>query len=175
MKKVIKMSKVFISALIALAVVGSAVIILRFGVGGAEDNWICSGGEWVKHGNPQAPMPQEPCGPVKTPSPTLPPESVLPPPPKNLPVEMDFFRNGELVRNRPDLETKGLYLVYSRLGKAPVTVLLSFDQASNCQLNGEVKPCFDLGTEDVMTGRVEGYQMDPKTVLVRNLTSPLPK
>lgn len=29
---------------------------------GPEDTWICQDGEWVKHGNPSAPMPTEPCG-----------------------------------------------------------------------------------------------------------------
>jgi len=27
-----------------------------------EDDWICSGGEWVRHGNPSASMPTAPCG-----------------------------------------------------------------------------------------------------------------
>lgn len=27
----------------------------------AEDDWICSGGMWVKHGVPSAPMPTTPC------------------------------------------------------------------------------------------------------------------
>lgn len=32
-----------------------------FFVRGAEDLWICSDGEWVKHGNPRAPKPSVPC------------------------------------------------------------------------------------------------------------------
>lgn len=35
---------------------------LRFIVGGSEDDWICSDGQWVKHGNPSAPQPNESCG-----------------------------------------------------------------------------------------------------------------
>ena len=44
--------------LLVLAVAGGLVFI-RFLT--PEDNWLCAGGEWVKHGNPSAPMPEEPC------------------------------------------------------------------------------------------------------------------
>lgn len=37
------------------------VLLLRFVLGGAEDDWICQKGEWVKHGNPSFPKPQEEC------------------------------------------------------------------------------------------------------------------
>ena len=36
---------------------------------GDEDTWLCSSGQWVKHGNPSAPMPTMSCG-TFTPSPT---------------------------------------------------------------------------------------------------------
>jgi len=36
--------------------------LLRFVVGGPEDSWICDNGQWVRHGNPSAPMPKEVCG-----------------------------------------------------------------------------------------------------------------
>lgn len=42
----------------ALMLLVVAVLILR----GSEDSWICSGGEWVKHGVPSAPKPTKPCG-----------------------------------------------------------------------------------------------------------------
>lgn len=31
-------------------------------IGGGEDTWICSNGQWVKHGKPSKPMPQTGCG-----------------------------------------------------------------------------------------------------------------
>jgi len=37
-------------------------LVIRFVVGGPEDDWICSSGEWVKHGNPSAPKPTGSCG-----------------------------------------------------------------------------------------------------------------
>jgi len=47
------------SLLIGILIVllaGIAAIFLRL-AGGPEDTWICSGGQWVKHGAPSAPMP----------------------------------------------------------------------------------------------------------------------
>ncbi|MCL4354533.1 hypothetical protein M1349_03640 [Patescibacteria group bacterium] len=39
-----------------------AVFIVRFFIGGAEDNWICVNNQWVKHGNPISAKPQTGCG-----------------------------------------------------------------------------------------------------------------
>jgi len=57
----IKFSKILtvVSALIILA--GFALCVRIF-LGGPEDSWICSNGEWVKHGAPDTPKPTEPCG-----------------------------------------------------------------------------------------------------------------
>ncbi|MFA6552096.1 MAG: hypothetical protein WCT19_01175 [Candidatus Paceibacterota bacterium] len=49
----------FKSLFIGIAIVllaGVAAILLRL-ASGPEDTWICSGGQWVRHGNPYAPMP----------------------------------------------------------------------------------------------------------------------
>ena len=49
-----------------LIIIGVIIIIviiilgIRF-LSGPEDNWICVKGEWVKHGQPSAPMPTTPC------------------------------------------------------------------------------------------------------------------
>lgn len=34
---------------------------LRFFIGGSEDTWICDNGQWIKHGAPSAPKPDNPC------------------------------------------------------------------------------------------------------------------
>jgi len=50
-----------------LLVVGIGMVGLfsaRLFFGGNEDSWICSNGEWVKHGSPRDPMPQTGCGEV---------------------------------------------------------------------------------------------------------------
>lgn len=51
-----------------LYITGAVILILflifiyvRFVIGGPEDDWICAGGEWVKHGAPSAPKPSSPC------------------------------------------------------------------------------------------------------------------
>ena len=48
---------------IALLVIISLVLFLRFVVGGPEDDWICENGQWVKHGNPSSPKPESDCRP----------------------------------------------------------------------------------------------------------------
>lgn len=35
--------------------------VLTFRLLSGEDNWICQNGQWVKHGNPKAPMPSSSC------------------------------------------------------------------------------------------------------------------
>jgi len=47
-----------IIAILVLLILLAVMFIIR----GEEDNWICERGEWVKHGNPSAPMPTEQCG-----------------------------------------------------------------------------------------------------------------
>ena len=46
-------------AILLVAIV--VVLGVRFFLGGNEDNWICQNGVWIKHGNPSASMPEEPC------------------------------------------------------------------------------------------------------------------
>jgi len=36
-------------------------MVVRFVIGGPEDDWICAGGEWVKHGYPSGPKPGGGC------------------------------------------------------------------------------------------------------------------
>jgi putative hemolysin len=42
--------------------IAGLVFILRFVIGGPEDNWICVNNQWVKHGNPAEAMPTTGCG-----------------------------------------------------------------------------------------------------------------
>ena len=52
---------IFKKTLLILTIIVVAIFFLRFVVGGSEDDWICDNGQWVKHGVPSAPMPEEPC------------------------------------------------------------------------------------------------------------------
>lgn len=56
------MNKKILIVIIVVVAILAVLFSLRFIVGGPEDDWICSGGEWIKHGNPAAPMPTESCG-----------------------------------------------------------------------------------------------------------------
>src|SRR4030042_1102539 len=58
--------------IIAIIVIAAAVVIGLRLFSGDEDTWLCQNGQWVKHGNPNAPMPTTGCG---TPSPE--PEVVI--------------------------------------------------------------------------------------------------
>ncbi|OGF28172.1 hypothetical protein A2303_01920 [Candidatus Falkowbacteria bacterium RIFOXYB2_FULL_47_14] len=48
--------KIFL-VLIAIIILGTAVFLLRV----PEDSWICSDGQWVRHGQPDGEKPSEPC------------------------------------------------------------------------------------------------------------------
>ncbi|MFA6131622.1 MAG: DUF333 domain-containing protein [Patescibacteria group bacterium] len=54
------MSKKTFYILIGLVVVFLVLVVVRFA--SPEDTWICSEGQWVKHGNPSAEMPTSGCG-----------------------------------------------------------------------------------------------------------------
>ncbi len=47
---------------VVLLVVAGAVLAVRVFWGGDEDTWLCQDSNWVKHGNPSAPMPISGCG-----------------------------------------------------------------------------------------------------------------
>lgn len=53
-----KKRKMMVLGLIGVIVL--IFIIIRF-LGGSEDTWICDNGRWVKHGDPEAPMPTKIC------------------------------------------------------------------------------------------------------------------
>lgn len=54
------MDKFLWALVLILIVAGITVVSIRF-FGGDEDAWICQNNQWVKHGNPSAPMPTTAC------------------------------------------------------------------------------------------------------------------
>lgn len=44
------------------ALVLTIIFFCRFILGGLEDSWICDNGQWIKHGKPSYPKPENPCG-----------------------------------------------------------------------------------------------------------------
>lgn len=53
--------KKFLVAGIVIFILLASLFVFRFVFGGSEDTWICESGEWVRHGNPDAKKPEEPC------------------------------------------------------------------------------------------------------------------
>jgi hypothetical protein len=53
--------KKIILIMTTLFVLLGGLLAVRFLFGGDEDSWICSGGQWVKHGNPRSPVPTKIC------------------------------------------------------------------------------------------------------------------
>jgi len=56
------MKKKRLRVLLLVLVVIIAWLVVRFVIGGPEDDWICEKGEWVKHGSPDEPKPTGGCG-----------------------------------------------------------------------------------------------------------------
>jgi len=68
------MSKKYLIIVSIFVLVLAAVLIWR----GEEDTWICQDGQWVKRGNPSAPMPTEICGtPTASSTPTALPQAEI--------------------------------------------------------------------------------------------------
>ncbi len=47
--------------LLILLLIGLGWVVVRFGLGGSEDSWICEKGEWIKHGVPRSSKPERKC------------------------------------------------------------------------------------------------------------------
>ncbi len=165
------MKKILLSGLIALVLIAVAVAAVRFFAGGDEDAWICSDGQWVKHGQPSAPMPETGCPPAPAPAPAA--EEPGPAIPAVLPVEMNFFEMGFLSRNEPGEKAGAWSLKYEKLGAALQTVSLVFNQDSVCTVRGQAAPCSGFDQILDLRTRVEGYRLEPPYVLVRKLLAPL--
>ncbi|HUW21461.1 MAG TPA: hypothetical protein VMW41_02215 [Candidatus Bathyarchaeia archaeon] len=56
------MKKSLIGASIIFLVAVTILGLIRFVIGGPEDDWLCVDGQWVKHGNPRHLVPRIGCG-----------------------------------------------------------------------------------------------------------------
>lgn len=57
------MRKMKFSTKVLLFILTVVVLMFAIRLFSGEDNWICKGGEWVRHGNPSASMPTDTCEP----------------------------------------------------------------------------------------------------------------
>jgi uncharacterized protein YxeA len=55
------MKKITIAIISLILLVGFIFIVFRFVANGGEDTWVCSQGEWLKHGQPSRPAPTGSC------------------------------------------------------------------------------------------------------------------
>ena len=53
--------KIFYKALIVFILILISILAIRIIIGGDANTWICENGEWIKHGNPEKPMPTISC------------------------------------------------------------------------------------------------------------------
>src|SRR3990167_531808 len=60
------MKKPLLIIIAGITLVVAVAAFLRFAIGGPEDEWLCQGGQWVKHGNPSAAKPTTGCGNANT-------------------------------------------------------------------------------------------------------------
>jgi len=51
----------FVIKKLAIAMILVLLLIVAIKSFSKEDDWICKDGQWEKHGNPSAPMPEKTC------------------------------------------------------------------------------------------------------------------
>jgi len=54
--------KIFYKVIIVFILVLISILAIRIIIGGEKDTWLCEDGAWIKHGNPEKPMPTIGCG-----------------------------------------------------------------------------------------------------------------
>lgn len=110
--------------------------VLRFAA--PEDAWICTDGQWVRHGNPSSSQPQNGCG-------------------ENMATEdIDFDEVGHFVKDNPGLKPGVWYLIYEKPGAAALSAELIFDDKSVCTWGGERGPCPEVFLPRSSLTRVRG-------------------
>jgi hypothetical protein len=101
------MKKIYI-IIVGILVIAGAALAVRF-LSGPEDSWICQGNTWIKHGNPNSPMPISGCG------------------RQNQAIETQFQETGYLVKDNPGFKPNVWYLIYETAGSPALTQELNFD------------------------------------------------
>ena len=105
-------------------VISAVILIVRFST--PEDAWICENNQWIKHGNPDNPMPQSGCGDNK--------------------ISFNFSKTGNITNfdTTTQMESQSWRLLYEEPGAPALSVL--FIPVGDCKyyyLNGEVDSCFN--------------------------------
>ena len=139
----------YIPVIVVIALIAAAFVV-RFGIGGNEDTWLCQNGLWTRHGNPASPMPTEGCGTA-------------------VQTEARVSLAGHLVKNNPGLVPDTWYLISEKPGAPAITTALSFNTSSICTLSGSVGVC---DPNDLVQGEwasLNGSEAGSGTVIVSSL------
>lgn len=80
--------KKFLLVISIIILIVIAWFIVRFVIGGPEDDWICQNNQWIKHGNPKAPMPTIGC---QTTQQTTPPQNTPQTIPETILIDVPFI------------------------------------------------------------------------------------
>jgi len=120
------MKKIILWTVIVLLIVVSVILIVRFST--PEDTWTCENNQWVKHGNPDNPMPQSGCG--------------------DNDVSFNFSKTGNITNfdTKTQMESQSWRFLYEEPGAPAISVF--FRATESCEyyyLNGEIEPCSDAG------------------------------
>lgn len=120
------MNKKIVLLIILVVIISAAILIMRFST--PEDNWICENNQWVKHGNPDSPMPQSGCGDNN--------------------VSFNFSKTGNITNfdTTTQMESQSWRFLYEEPGAPALSVM--FIPVSDCRyyyLNGNVDSCLNAG------------------------------
>lgn len=134
---------VLIGVILTLLVV---VVIAR--LSSPEDDWICVNNEWVKHGNPDSPKPQEKCSTLGI-----------------FNSDINFSKEGSIISG---IGGNKWAFKYSEQGATGLTAGLIFTDRSVCRMGQKINcsdDIWDAGTKVKVDGKINN-----KGVEVLNLT-----
>jgi putative hemolysin len=142
--------KTLLLIIAAVLIVTSAILIVRFST--PEDTWICENDQWVKHGNPENPIPQSGCGKQE--------------------VQYGFSKTGNITNfdTNTQMESQSWRFLYEEPGAPAISVF--FRAMESCKyyyLNGEIESCSDAGGKLYNGQRVkmEGEKTPDALMVVR--------
>jgi putative hemolysin len=116
--------KITLIIVLVVLIVVSAILIVRFST--QKDAWICENNQWIKHGNPDNPMPQSGCG--------------------DGDVSFNFSKTGNITNfdTKTQMESQSWRLLYEEPGAPAISIM--FVPTNECKyyyLDGNFGSCLD--------------------------------
>lgn len=118
--------KTVLLIVLIVLVISAIILIVRFST--PEDTWTCENDQWIKHGNPEDPMPQSGCGDNN--------------------VSFNFSKTGNITNfdTKTQMESQSWRFLYEEPGAPALSVM--FVPTNECKyyyLDGNVGSCLDAG------------------------------